>query len=399
MGGRRRWAALGAAVVLAAALSVTGATAAGGSSEAGKPIVIGAVVDLTGSMAPFDAPALTAAQIRIAQLNAAGGVDGRPLKMVVCNWQFVPAKGKACAQKLLSQGADIMWVTCDVDWATPAIQPSLAAKKLTVAPCIGTDQMGPKRFGAAGRLAFSFGNVAQDEGAAMAEYVVRRGWKSAVTVTDNAIVYFQNICQAFTARFKQLGGQIVAAESFTQGDKTIGNVVSRVVGEQADAIALCTFPGDLSTAVAGIRSAGDETPIIEPWAGDGTYWLPQSPKVSNYYDTTYASVFGDDPNPAVQSLIAKMKAQGHPPATGGFVTGAAAVEGIATAIKRAKGSTAGPVLAKTLEGFKNVPTISGKISFSPQLHTVFGRQYRVIELTDSTPKVVGFIKAKAPAKI
>jgi hypothetical protein len=30
---------------------------------------------------------------------------------------------------------------------------------------------------------------------------------------------------------------------------------------------------------------------------------------------------------------------------------------------------------------------------------VFGRQYRVIELTDSTPKVVGFIRAKAPAKI
>jgi ABC-type branched-subunit amino acid transport system substrate-binding protein len=94
-----------------------------------------------------------------------------------------------------------------------------------------------------------------------------------------------------------------------------------------------------------------------------------------------------------------MKAQGHPPATGGFVTGAAAVEGIATAIKRAHGSTDGAVLARTLERFRNVPTISGKISFSPQLHTVFGRQYRVIELTDSTPKVVGFIKAKAPAKI
>ena len=39
---------------------------------------------------------------------------------------------------------------------------------LTVAPCIGTDQMGPKRFGTAGKLAFSFGNVAQDEGSAMA---------------------------------------------------------------------------------------------------------------------------------------------------------------------------------------------------------------------------------------
>ena len=47
--------------------------------------------------------------------------------------------------------------------------------KLTVAPCIGTDQMGPKRFGAKGRLAFSFGNVAQDEGSAMAAVRLEQG--------------------------------------------------------------------------------------------------------------------------------------------------------------------------------------------------------------------------------
>jgi branched-chain amino acid transport system substrate-binding protein len=391
--------ALGAVVAVAAATAAVGATARGGSAAPGKPITIGAVVDLTGAMAPFDAPALTAAQIQVAKINAAGGVAGRKLRMLVCNWQFVPAKGKACAQRLLGQGADIMWVTCDVDWATPAIQPSLAAKKLTVAPCIGTDQMGPKRFGAAGRLAFSFGNVGQDEGAAMAEYAVRRGWKTAVTVTDNAIAYFQNICQAFTARFTQLGGKITAAESFTQGDKTVGNVVSKVIGEKSAVIASCTFPGDLSTFVTGVRSAKDETPIIQPWSGDGTYWLPESPKVSNYYVTTYASIFGDDPNPAVRDLIAKMKAQNKAPGTGGFVAGAAAVQGIAIAIGRAHGSTNGAVLAKVLEGFRGVPTVSGKISFSATLHSVSGRQYRVLQYTDSVPKVVGFVRAKVLPKI
>ena len=71
--------------------------------------------------------------------------------------------------------------------------------KLTVAACIGTDQMGPKRFGAKGRLAFSFGNVAQDEGSAMAEYAWKRGWRSASLATDTVIVYFRNVVQAFEA--------------------------------------------------------------------------------------------------------------------------------------------------------------------------------------------------------
>ena len=58
---------------------------------------------------------------------------------------------------------------CDVDFAAPVVQKAINAGKLTVAPCIGTDQMGPKRFGPKGQLAFSFGNVAQDEGSAMAQ--------------------------------------------------------------------------------------------------------------------------------------------------------------------------------------------------------------------------------------
>ena len=49
--------------------------------------------------------------------------------------------------------------------------------------------------------------------------------------------------------------------------------------------------------------------------------------------------------------------------------------------------------------FKKVPTISGLVSFSPQLHTVFGRQYRVIEINDNKAKVVGTVTAKVVPKI
>ena len=116
--------------------------------------------------------------------------------------------------------------------------------------------MGPTRFGSAGKLAFSFGNAAQDEGSAMAEYAISRGWKSADVVTDKLLVYFQNVCQGFTNRFEQLGGKIVKQESFTQGDKTINSVVSRVNGEKSNMVAFCTsFAGDQPAFVAGLRSA------------------------------------------------------------------------------------------------------------------------------------------------
>jgi branched-chain amino acid transport system substrate-binding protein len=257
--------------------------------------------------------------------------------------------------------------------------------------------MGPKRFGAKGRLAFSFGNVAQDEGSAMAQYAWSKGWKSAALATDTVIVYFRNVVQAFEARFKQLGGKIVAKETYQSlGGNNVQNAVSRLNSVKADVIVTSTAGafGALSTMLTGLRSLGNDTPVLNSWAGDGTYWLPASPKVTNYWFVTFASSFGDDPSAAVNKLAKQVKA-----ATGGFITGPSAVDGVVTAIKRAHGSTKGATLAKVMEKFKKVPTISGNVSFSPKLHTVFGRRYRVIKIQNNVPKVVGTIVAKVVAKI
>ena len=146
--------------------------------------------------------------------------------------------------------------------------------------------------------------------------------------------------------------------------------------------------------MSGLRTLGNDTPILNSWAGDGTYWLPKSPKVTDYYFVTYAYAFGGDPNPAVNKLAKQVKA-----ATGGFLAGPAAIDGVVTAIRRAKGSTNGAKLAAQMEKFKRVPTLSGLVSFSPKLHTVFGRQYRVIKIQNNVPKRVGTVTAKVVPKI
>jgi branched-chain amino acid transport system substrate-binding protein len=150
----------------------------------------------------------------------------------------------------------------------------------------------------------------------------------------------------------------------------------------------------LSTLVSGMRSLGNDTPILNSWAGDGNYWLPKDPKVTNYYYVTFASAFGNDPNAAVNKLAKQIKA-----GTGGFITGPAAIDGVVAAVKRAGGSTNGAALAAQLEKFKNFPTLSGLVSFSAKYHTVFGRQYRVMKIQDNKVLFVGTIKAKVVPKI
>jgi branched-chain amino acid transport system substrate-binding protein len=389
-------------IFLAAAIAVVAlaATAAARTTApAASPIVIGWALDSKGNMAPFDDPALAAAQLRIKQWNAKGGIGGRQLQIRTCDTQGnKPAVAKACALKLLGGGANIIFTTCDVDYAAPVVQETINRGVLAVAPCIGTDQMGPKRFGPKGKLAFSFGNVAQDEGSAMAQYAWGKGWRTAALATDGVIVYFKNVVQAFKSRWLQLGGKVVDQETYHSlgGGNDINNVVSRLGNVKADVVVTSTAGayGALGPLITGLRTLGNNTPILNSWARDGNYWWPKSPKVTNYWFLTYASIFGDDPNPAVNKLAKQVHA-----GTGGFITGSAAIDGVVTAMKRAHGSTNGTALANQLQKFKGVPTLSGKVSFSAKLHSVFGRQYRVIKIQDNKPKLVGTIVAKVVAKI
>jgi len=376
-------------LVAAAVWLPAATTTASGKSSAQAPIIIGAAVDLTSSMKPFDSPALAGAQIEAGKLAAKGGAN---FQIKVCNHQL--KKQKSCAAQLIQAGAKIALVTCDVEYAAAATQEFLNKGILTMSPCVTTDQMGPQRFGAKGKLAFTVGGTAQDEGSAEAEYAYSRGWRTAIVVKDNYLVYFRNVSDAFAKRFQELGGKVVDREAFTSFDKTIGNVISKVAPMKADVISFVTAFGELPQFVAGIRSAGNKTPIINSWGGDGTYWNPKNPKVTDYYVDNYASSFGDDPNAAVNSLLKSLLAAKKVPYTASFVLGAATIDILAQALKRTGGSTNGAKLAAAIQKFHKVPTISGPVTYSPSLHSVTGRPWRIMKVQNNKETFLRMWKTK-----
>src|SRR5690242_6942172 len=119
----RRPVVLGCTLLAVVAAAAVAAASTAAKTAASSPIVIGYSADLVGQMSPFDTPALTAAQLEVKKINAQGGVLGRKLEIKVCNTQnSKPDVAKSCAANLISQGASVAFVTCDVDFATPAAQ-------------------------------------------------------------------------------------------------------------------------------------------------------------------------------------------------------------------------------------------------------------------------------------
>ncbi len=399
---RRSWLKAAAAVagsigLVLGTVGVAGAAAAHHKAAKGKPIIIGAVIDETSTMKPFDQPAIEAAQIWAKKVDASGGVLGRPIKFKVFNDQLQPSLTRSDALRAIALGASILWTTCDVTFATPAIQVGLAHHMLVVSPCTGTNEMGPSRFGAPGKLAFSFGNAPTSDGAVLARLLMQKGWKTATVVTDKLLTYFVDVCQNFTTDYQKMGGKIVSQLTYTTGDHTVTQVGQKAATSGAAATVLCTTTTPtLPAFVTSARTLGNTKPIVGPWAIDGGFWEPKTSKISNnIWWATYASVFGDDPNPQIRSLFKQMKSLGETPLTGGFVTGPTALQGIIAAIKRAHGTLKGPKLAAQMVKFHNVPTLSGPVSFSAKFHAVVGRPYRIIEVKNGKPH---FVEMLSPGK-
>src|ERR1700722_19559158 len=104
MGGRA--AALIAAVV-SLSLMVMGSPA--GAAKATKsPIIIGYISNLTGVASSTFTDGAGGAQAVIDQVNAAGGVNGHPLKLVVKDDQSNPTLDATASQELVSAGATVI---------------------------------------------------------------------------------------------------------------------------------------------------------------------------------------------------------------------------------------------------------------------------------------------------
>jgi len=85
-----------------AASSQTGTAA---QKPSGAPIKIAVINDVTqkGGLGRPEIPA--AAKARVAAVNAAGGIDGRPLDLIACDSKQDPDAARACAREVVDEGA------------------------------------------------------------------------------------------------------------------------------------------------------------------------------------------------------------------------------------------------------------------------------------------------------
>ncbi|MFO1036273.1 MAG: ABC transporter substrate-binding protein [Geminicoccaceae bacterium] len=369
----------------------------GHGARAADPIVIGAAIAQSGVVAPYDEGPAQGMELAVEEINAKGGLLGRPLKIVYADTKSEIAQGSTAAQEVIDQGASLVVVTCDYDFGSAAASVANDAGLITFSTCAGDPKFGPSGIGP---NAFTMATSSPGQAVALAEWAYNvKGWRTAYILLETTIAFDASFADAFKRRWIELAGEkgFLGQDTYGGEDPQISTQINRIkaLPQQPDVIALASFPPAGPSALRQLRAAGIDQPVVASESWDGDYWLEATPGLGNFYFVTYASVFGTDPRPAMQDYMAKFEKKfGHHPITSHTVTGYGVIEAWTKAVTRAGELDAEKVRAE-LEKFAGEPLLVGPTTFTAETHINNQRDLALMEIENGKQgTVVGIISAQ-----
>lgn len=355
----------------------------------GDKIVVGFATAASGFMEAYDKPAQDAAMIRIDEINKAGGLLGKQIEVVAADTKTDRAEGAKAGLEVLDKGADLVIVSCDYDFGSPAALAAESAGKVSFFLCAESVKAGIQ---GVGPHSFSASVLAAVQGATMAEWAyTKKNARNFYRLLDTWTEYNKGICDGFDWMMPRLAdAKLVGEDTFKNEDASIAAQITRIksLPAEPDAIMLCTMMPGAVSAVKQLRAAGINSMILNGSGMSGGYWLSAVPDLSNFFVPDQGSVYGDDPNPAVNEFNVKYKAvTGGDPSSQYVYPGYVLIDVWAKAVERAKTTDADAVVAE-LEKMKDEPTLFGPRTFTNELHHQNRGRYLITEVKAGKPGVV-----------
>lgn len=325
-----------------------------------KPLVLGAVYSLTGNNADMGGPSSRGARLAVRQINAAGGIGGRPIRLIIEDGRSDPTAVRRAVDAIIdgNPGVPALFGLSDSDLARAAGQASVARQRVFLTSG-ATSPLLPAQVPDYLYLACFGDNV---QAAAAAEWAYHQlDARKAVVVYNSKETYTTLLHKYFIDRFRSLGGRVTAALAYDPADMSgVGPDLP-----PADIVFLSAESAEeAQKGIGNLRAAGITVPILGGDGYDSEAVWNDHPEVKNVYYATHVYLGFDSPDRRVRNFT-----QAYHAAYGGNKPDAFAalsydtVNLLAEAIRRA-GSTAPEAVRRALAGIDGFKGVTGTISFS-----------------------------------
>lgn len=319
-------------------------------------IPVGQFASLTGGQASFGQSTDKGVQLALAEINAAGGVLGQPLRIITKDNQSKPGETSTAVRELITRnkvvaligevasGRSLEAAPIAQRSGIPMISPASTNEKVT--------ETGDHIF----RVCF----IDPFQGTVCAKFSRKLGFNKAAIITDVSKDYSLGLAKSFKQEFTANGGVITGEQSYSGGDKDFSAQLTAIKADNPQVIFLPAYYTEAPLIIRQARQLGITVPFI---GGDG--W--DSPElvgvggssVEGCYFSNHFSDQSKDPRVVAFVDAYRKKYNGEPDAM--VALGYDSVYLLADAMKRA-GMTDPAKVNAAIAATKDFPGVTGKIT-------------------------------------
>ena len=193
-----------------------------------KPYRIGTMQPLSGAAAIIGKTALVGVQMAADRINKAGGINGRPIELIVADYESKPDVGRRKAEKLAVEDMIDAHVGGVLSNVCLACMPVWEEQKVVnmVGVCLDTTMTTSK----CSRYTFRPFDYAPAQAVAFAPYLVNKlGKKWHIAYADYA--WGQSTRDAYADQIKKAGGEVVGTTGIPIGTADMTPFLSKISGD------------------------------------------------------------------------------------------------------------------------------------------------------------------------
>ncbi|HAP00251.1 MAG TPA: ethanolamine utilization protein EutJ [Fibrobacteres bacterium] len=284
---------------LAALIFGTGLTACNKKADSPNEILIGEYGSLTGGTATFGQSTHKGVSMAVEEINAAGGILGRKIKVITEDDQGKPEEAQTVVTKLISKDR-VSAILGEV-----ASSNSLAAAPVCQQnriPMVTPASTNPK-VTQIGDYVFRICFIDPFQGLVMAKFTFNSlKMKKVAILRDIKSDYSMGLADFFKQNFMAMGGEIVSDESYSQGDKDFNAQLTSIKGKNPEAVFVPGYYTEVGLIARQARKLGITGPLMggDGWDSD-KLWEIGGEALNGCFFSNHYSV--NDPSPAIQNFV------------------------------------------------------------------------------------------------
>lgn len=343
-------------------------------------IVIATAGPMTGQYATFGEQMRRGAEQAVKDINAAGGVLGKKLKLEIGDDQCDPKQAVAVANQMVNKGVKFMAGHFCSGSSIPASLVYQAENILMISP----GSTNPKLTERGMSNVFRVCGRDDQQGQVAGDFIADKFKGKRIAVVHDKQAYSQGLAEETMKQLKKRGVSLAMTGTVTPKEKDYSAIVTRLKKNRIDILFYGGYHAEAGLIVRQMREQGLTTRLV---SGDALvtqeFW-----NITGKLGEGTLMTFSPDPrkNPKVAPLVAQFKAQGFS-AEGYTLYTYAAIQVFAQAAERAGGTDAAK-LRQQLHGSK-FDTVLGTIGFDAK-GDVTAPGYVFYEWKDGTYDYVTF---------